>query len=817
MSEKIYIHWLLLAITIMIGGGLSAQSATLMGTVTATESGQPIKGATVFLTATNQSIVTNHMGQFSLPALTIGRYHVTVFATGFSTVQKEIMLDQQETFMEINMAPLSYNLDVVQIQGDKGEEIYGLRSLRNVEGVGIYAAKKSEVIELDNMVANLASNNAREIYKGIAGLNIWENDGAGLQLAIGARGLDPNRSSNFNTRQNGYDISADALGYPESYYTPPAQALQRIEIVRGAASLQYGTQFGGLLNFVFRDGPEDKVFEFNSEQTLGSFNFFNSFNSIGGTKGKVNYYGFYQYKQGDGWRANSGFEQQTGFARIGLKLSDRFQMGIEFTQMNYLAQQAGGLVDFEFKQNPQQSKRERNWFDVNWNLAAFTLDYRLSDRTRLNVRNFLLLARRSALGDLGPTNRPDPLRERDLIIGTYQNFGNETRLIHRYDLGNQLATFLIGLRYYQGYTHNQQGDANDGKEPDFQFLHPDDLEKSDYEFPSRNVALFAENLFNISPRFSLTPGIRMEYIRTASEGYFKQRVFSGNQVIFEQRFEDAKVNERTFALLGLGASYKTNDKIESYANFSQNYRAINFSDLAVVNPNLEIDSLLKDESGFNLDVGIRGNTLANRLRFDCSIFYLQYNDRIGTAEKEVVQFFGDIPVTSAVAYRTNVGDARIIGLEAFAEADLWKFVFGTSSKPALNLFANLSLLQGKYLSGQAIFVGKQVELIPPISLKTGLNFSYQRWGISYQFTYVSEHFSDATNAVMVANATRGIIPSYQVMDASLRYQWPSYRLQIGVNNLTNEAYFTRRATGYPGPGIIPAEGRRFYASLQMKL
>ena len=59
-------------------------------------------------------------------------------------------------------------------------------------------------------------------------------------------------------RQNGVEMSADALGYPESYYSPPIQAVEQIEIVRGAASLQYGTQFGGLINFKLKDAPEDK-------------------------------------------------------------------------------------------------------------------------------------------------------------------------------------------------------------------------------------------------------------------------------------------------------------------------------------------------------------------------------------------------------------------------------------------------------------------------------------------------------------------------------------------------------------------------------
>ncbi len=71
---------------------------------------------------------------------------------------------------------------------------------------------------MKDITANTATNNSRQIYSKIAGLNIFESDGgAGLQLSIGGRGLDPNRTSNFNTRQNGYDISADALGYPESY------------------------------------------------------------------------------------------------------------------------------------------------------------------------------------------------------------------------------------------------------------------------------------------------------------------------------------------------------------------------------------------------------------------------------------------------------------------------------------------------------------------------------------------------------------------------------------------------------------------------
>ncbi|NBC08664.1 MAG: TonB-dependent receptor, partial [Bacteroidetes bacterium] len=115
------------------------------------------------------------------------------------------------------------------------------------------------------------------------------------------------------------------------------------------------------------------------------------------------------------------------------------------------------------------------------------------------------------------------------------------------------------------------------------------------------------------------------------------------------------------------------------------------------------------------------------------------------------------------------------------------------------------------------FIGNEVELIPPVSFKTGL--TYERGGLraSYLFTYVRAHYSDATNAEFVANATRGVIPSYSVMDVSASYTFGRFRLQAGVNNLADASYFTRRATGYPGPGIIPAEPRRFYVGLRVRV
>jgi hypothetical protein len=133
--------------------------------------------------------------------------------------------------------------------------------MKSVDGFGIYEGKKSEVIVLDKINANLATNNSRQVFAKVPGMNVIENDGGGIQLGLAVRGLNPNRIAEFNSRQNGYDMAADALGYPESYYTPPLEGVERLEVIRGAASLQYGPQFGGLLNFVMRTPSDTKKVE----------------------------------------------------------------------------------------------------------------------------------------------------------------------------------------------------------------------------------------------------------------------------------------------------------------------------------------------------------------------------------------------------------------------------------------------------------------------------------------------------------------------------------------------------------------------------
>ena len=90
--------------------------------------------------------------------------------------------------------------------------------------------------------------------------------------------------------------------------------------------------------------------------------------------------------------------------------------------------------------------------------------------------------------------------------------------------------------------------------------------------------------------------------------------------------------------------------------------------------------------------------------------------------------------------------------------------------------------------------------------------------LSAQYSYMSKQFTDSSNAISGnLSGVIGQIPDYKILDLSLSYYFKNFTFESGVNNLLNEKYFTRRATGYPGPGIIPSSPRTFYFTMEIKI
>ncbi|MBP7390219.1 MAG: TonB-dependent receptor, partial [Chitinophagales bacterium] len=103
------------------------------------------------------------------------------------------------------------------------------------------------------------------------------------------------------------------------------------------------------------------------------------------------------------------------------------------------------------------------------------------------------------------------------------------------------------------------------------------------------------------------------------------------------------------------------------------------------------------------------------------------------------------------------------------------------------------------------------------TLRSGITYRYKKFSTTIQGSFTGQQFTDATNAEFTPTAVNGLIPAYYVLDFSAKYAVKCIQVSAGVNNFTNNKYFTRRAVSYPGPGIIPAEPITFYATLGIKL
>ena len=736
---------------------------------------------------------------------------ITFFSENYKI--KEFKISDILNNKKIYLIPLIENLDEIEIIA-RNNKIFSLNRLNEFEGTSIYKGKKNEVISVSETMANLASNNSRQIYSQIAGLNIYQNDDAGIQLNIGGRGLDPNRTSNFNTRQNGYDISADVLGYPESYYTPPSESIKNIQIIRGAASLQYGTQFGGLVNFVLDDAIKNQKTEFNFRNTIGSNNLYTNFTSIKGSKNKFRYYSFINFKQGDGFRENSFFNSKNFFLRSTYDFNDKSKLSMDITYFTYLSQQAGGLNDVMFNNSPFQSNRERNWFNVNWLLYNIKFEHEFNKSKILSFNLFGLNAVRNALGfRVNRVDQVDSNGVRDLIKGDFNNFGFESKFLSNYNLFDLKSIFVIGSKIYISKNYSRQGPGSSFSNADFNFYnneYPYYINQSDYKYPNKNISIFGETIIRLSDKLSLTPGFRLEYINTKAQGNYERIVLdAAMNVIENETVYENRENKRSFLLTGIGLTYNINQDIESYANISQNYRSVTFADISTINPAYAIDADIVDENGYTFDLGFRGN-MDNYINYDLSIFYLSYKNRIGFVQR----LFEDGNIK---AFRTNTGDAEIFGFENLIDINLKKII-NLNDNYIFNSFFNLSIIESKYKSSNEPGVqGNEVEFVPKYNFKTGLKFGYKNFTSYLQYSYLSNQFSDSTNAINSnLSGVIGIIPSYDILDMSISYSFKRIRIESGINNILDNHYFTRRATGYPGPGIIPSPPRNTYITLQYK-
>ena len=241
------------------------------------------------------------------------------------------------------------------------------------------------------------------------------------------------------------------------------------------------------------------------------------------------------------------------------------------------------------------------------------------------------------------------------------------------------------------------------------------------------------------------------------------------------------------------------------------YAAVTPADqLTIIDPNI------KDSRGYDIDLGYRGR-ISTIFNYDINGFYVYYGNRAGTLTQTDAN-------NVAHLFATNIGNAVAKGIEAYTEVSLLRS-FNEHSGSDIRLFNSLAYTHGRYTSGSINQSGKNISLknnqtenTPDWINRTGLTFLNGHVSSTLQLSYTSKSFSDANNTVANPTGATGIVPAYHVFDWAFNYTFlRNYHINANVNNLFNAKYFTRRINMYPGPGILPADGRTFNIGFGLKL
>ncbi len=669
--------------------------------------------------------------------------------------------------------------------------------------------KKNEVITLAATNANIALKTGRQLFAKIPGVFVYDMDGSGNQLNIATRGLDPHRSWEYNIRQNGVIINSDMYGYPASHYSAPMESYEKIEMVRGTGSLQYGAQFGGMINYITRLPDTAKAISFKSVNTVGSFGLLSSYNAISGTIKKFSYLAYYYKRHAGGYRKNSQSDATAQFVQLNYQFTRHVSLKATFGRSKYKYQIPGPLNDSMFNANPEMSTRSRNYFSPDIYIPSLFLNWNISAQTKINITASGVFGNRSSVMLDAFANVPDTINP---VTGTYKNrqvdidnFNSRTievRLLHAYNIGKLQGKLAIGFVYMNNDLHRRQlGKGTTATDYDLTLAEPGFVR--DVHFKTNNIALFAENVFQLNPRWIVSPGLRYENGNSKMSGIIKY--YSVNEL--------PNTIKHCFVLAGVSSQYLLNKENTVYGGMSQAYRPVIFKDIIPASAYEQIDKNLKDAYGYNIELGLRGK-LSSRLQYDISYFNLLYKNRLGTV---VLQDNLGQPYT----YKTNIGNSRTGGVEAFVQ-----YKFPLTNKLYAGLFSSTSYMNARYIEGQVTdgtknksIVGNKVEAVPQWISRNGLDILYKGFSCTVLYNYTSSSFSDALNTVTPpASGAKGYTPAYAVFDfnASVRLN-SMFTIRAGINNIFDKKYFTKRPTFYPGPGIWPSDGRNIYVTASIEM
>ena len=662
-----------------------------------------------------------------------------------------------------------------------------------VEGTAINAGKKTAVIDLEN-TPEIVNHNYREALATTPGLVLAED--VTPLLSVGYRGLNPYRSQFTQVMKDGIPITMDMFGYPEAYYAPPLEVVERVEFLHGGAALMYGPQPGGSLNYITYRPRTDTALGGRTQHVFGSDNLYSTYDAVTGTKDRLGHATYFYHRRTDGFRrANSDVDLFSGGTKLVLdgQTDSRWLFsgdgyGEEHGEPGGLTLASGrNAVDYDRDRNAVSRRFDRFRLLRGFGSVAWEKD--IDAGTELTIqgwgRYYNRLSRRQLGGGFGTLPSGPTAGSNQIQLQQFYNQGVDGRLRRDWTWGGQTHTLAGGATFY--HTDSPRVDKL-GATPDA----ADGAVRNRSQRSIYYVPVFLENLFRVG-RVSVIPGLRLENLfQGVREQVNVAKTAAGRPL--------ASRTEHSFVpLLGLGLEYEVHPRISLYANVSQAYRPKLFTEAVPPEPTITVRGDLEEGRSWEYEVGQRGEP-APWVNWDTSLFLLDFSNQVGS-----------VTVRPGLTSVENVGRAIHKGAEAALQMDLVGFVDARRGTDYGMRWGSLGV-QGAVMLLDAEFVrgpqeGKTPQYAPEYVLRTGVNYRWRdRIRAALLGTFVDDAFADDNNTAAF------FMPAYSVWDARVEATlFGPVSVLAGINNLLDEDYYARIRSD----GIDPAYRRNFYGGFSV--
>ena len=627
-----------------------------------------------------------------------------------------------------------------------------------------------------------------EALRKAPGVLVRDEEGVGMRPNIGLRGLNPTRSTKVLLLEDGLPLAYAPYGDNASYYHPPIERFDSIEILKGSEQLLFGPQtIGGVINYITPAPPQ----EFGGKVTLtgGNRGYFNGGLSLGGAGGLLNY----AHKQADGSRDNEHSRLDDIALKGGIELTENQALTLkasyfgEESQLSYTGITDAELANFGYRYNPFANDQ---FTTDRWGASA-THELLLLDSVNLTTNVYFTHFNRewwrqsstttdtqcgNAFRDAraaGERVNPHTCASDQGRLRSYYTYGVEPRLLATHELFGLRQEFQTGMR---AHFETQDRLQMNGTSPTAR----GGAIAEDNEREVNAYSLFAQNKVYLG-QFTLTPGFRVEYVENER---------ANNLTSIEGDDDLAEV------MPGFGATFNPAEGLTFFGGLHKGFAPPRTEDLIGTDGTTATFTDVEPEESLNAELGFRAEPRTGA-RVEATIFRNDFDNQI---------MVGSIAGGSTPLAQ---GETLYEGLELFIRLDSQALVasdFNAYFQSAWTWLptADQETPVRRVSDGTAVArsrAGLRLPYAPEHLATTTLGITLTNGlDVRVEAVFTDEQFSDFANtevAPLGGNGQVGRIKSSLIFNAAATYplkQWGA-TLFLATKNLTDRDYIVDRTRG----------------------